>query len=260
MVAGVAHEINNPLAFVSNNVAVLQRDVGAARASCWSCTSEADAALAERPARAARGRIHELSRADRPGLHAGRTSQDLLARSRDGLQRIQQIVKDLRDFARLDEGDLNEVDLNAGVESTVNIIRGRADGASGSRSSSTSAPLPPVTCYPAKINQVVMNLLANADRRLQPRRARSRSAPPPADGGGVRIEVADTGRGHRPGDPRPDLRPVLHHQAARAGDGPGPEHQLRDRPGPRRHDRGRVRARPRDPVHRPPPPRRRLRG
>ncbi len=55
----------------------------------------------------------------------------LMARSRDGLRRIQQIVKDLRAFARLDESDLQETDLNANIVSTLNLIQGEARSAPG---------------------------------------------------------------------------------------------------------------------------------
>ena len=56
----------------------------------------------------------------------------LVVRSRDGLKRIQQIVTGLRDFARLDESDLHAVDVNAGIASTVDVIRNRAEEASRS--------------------------------------------------------------------------------------------------------------------------------
>ena len=68
---------------------------------------------------------------------------------------------DLRDFARLDESDLHEVDLNAGIESTLNIIQGHAKKKQVTVEKRL-APLPPVSCFPAKLNQVVMNLVVNA--------------------------------------------------------------------------------------------------
>ena len=123
MVAGVAHEINNPLSFVINNAAILGRDVGDLR-DLLALYEESDSLLAR----------------ESPDLHARiagfREEVDiefllanlgkLLRRSDDGLKRIQQVVKDLRLFARLDEGDIKEADLNAGVESSVTIIRGNA--------------------------------------------------------------------------------------------------------------------------------------
>jgi signal transduction histidine kinase len=118
-----------------------------------------------------------------------------MARSRDGLKRIQHIVKDLRDFARLDESDLHEVDLNAGIESTVNIIRGQAKKQDVELQLDL-APLPGVTCYPAKINQVVLNLVANAIDACSAGGKVTVSTK--ANGDGVAIEIADTGSGIDP--------------------------------------------------------------
>jgi len=157
MVAGVAHEINNPLAFVSNNVAVLQRDVGAI-GELLDLYHEAEVTTAIRPELLKR--IQDFCQR----LDLGYTLpnlQDLLSSSRDGLKRIQQIVMDLREFARLDESDLSEVDINAGIESTMNIIRNRATQHQV-KIEPALTPLPALSCYPAKINQVVLNLLANA--------------------------------------------------------------------------------------------------
>jgi signal transduction histidine kinase len=121
--------------------------------------------------------------------------EGLLTRSREGLRRIQQIVKDLRDFARLDESDLHEVDLNAGIESTINIIQGQAKKQQVTLEADL-APLPPVTCYPAKINQVVLNLVANALDACSPGGKVTVSTR--ADGDAVEIAVADTGGGIDP--------------------------------------------------------------
>jgi PAS domain S-box-containing protein len=189
MVAGVAHEINNPLSFVSNNVAVLQRDIRGLT-DLLALYSQADQLIGEKNKQLL-DEIADLS--ERMDLaYTKQNMKELLERSREGLRRIQQIVKDLRDFARLDESDLHEIDLNAGIESTVNIVHGKAKK-KRVQVDLQLAPLPMVSCYPAKINQVVMNLVTNAiDASPEGGKVTVRTEPHDST---VRISVSDTGKG-----------------------------------------------------------------
>jgi PAS domain S-box-containing protein len=192
MVAGVAHEINNPLSFVSNNVAVLQRDVKAV-VELLRLYGQGFPLLEQHSAELA-NEIKELS--DQIDLaYTTQNLSDMMDRSRDGLKRIQQIVKDLRDFARLDASDVHDADLNAGIESTVNIIAGLAKKNQVIIDKELS-DIPRVRCNPAKINQVVMNLLSNAiDACTDGCHVKIRTA---ASNGTVTIEVSDTGKGIPP--------------------------------------------------------------
>jgi two-component system, NtrC family, sensor kinase len=158
VVAGVAHEINNPLAFVSNNVAVLERDVGQLH-ELIRLYQQAEGTL-EQHQRELLARIHDLG--ERMDLaYVLEHVPELMRRSHQGLKRIQQIVKDLRDFARLDEAELKEADLNESVAPTLAILESQAFSRGVSLVENLE-PIPPVTCYPAKINQVLLNLVANA--------------------------------------------------------------------------------------------------
>jgi len=194
LVAGVAHEINNPLSFVLNNVAVLQRDLGSLVEMVRMYEGANGVLTRESPD--LMKKIQDL--AERIDLEFTLAEMaEIPARSREGLVRIQQIVKDLRDFARQNAiGDMQpNADLNAGIESTVNIARGTAKKQKVELVSDL-APLSGVTCSPGKINQVVLNLLTNAvyaSRGGGEVVVRTR----PVDGGAI-IQVIDHGTGIDP--------------------------------------------------------------
>src|SRR5205085_8360742 len=110
LAAGMAHEINNPAAYVSNNLAVLRRDV-------FAILSLLDTHRAGQTAEAVRieEEIELSSIREMLPLLFDKTAQ--------GLQRIRDIVRNLRDFARLDEAEFKEVDLNAALACTSEVLQ-----------------------------------------------------------------------------------------------------------------------------------------
>jgi signal transduction histidine kinase len=195
LAAGVAHEINNPVAYVTNNLVVLGRDMQAAL----------EALDAYRNGDAAAGRQIEED-ADLAYFRANFAR--MCDKTLEGLQRVHGIVRNLRDFARLDEADFKEADLNAAVASALEILRHEIKQQE-IRLETDFGQLPPVLCHPGKLNQVFLNLLANAVQACERGgsvAARTRYDPSPqplspegrGGEGSVVIEVQDNGSGIRP--------------------------------------------------------------
>ncbi|WP_435304156.1 MULTISPECIES: ATP-binding protein [Pseudomonas] len=120
----------------------------------------------------------------------------LIKESKDGISRVGQIVKDLKDFSRVDSTqEWQMANLQQGMDSTLNIvaneIKYKADVVK------EYSPLPEVECLPSQINQVIMNLIVNAAQAIGPERG-TITLRNGVDGDTVWIEVADNGSGIPP--------------------------------------------------------------
>lgn len=158
LAAGVAHEINNPIGFVSSNIGSL----GGYVEQLFDLTDVYRQASADLPAAQRQTIDTALKHMDFDYLRQDVT--DLLQESKDGLGRVKRIVSDLRDFSQADEGELLPLDLNQVLESALNVaasdIRQKAEVVK------ELVALPAVLCRAAQIQQVFVNLLVNAAQAL----------------------------------------------------------------------------------------------
>ncbi|QDV34778.1 GAF domain-containing sensor histidine kinase [Tautonia plasticadhaerens] len=161
--AGIAHEINNPLAYVSNNLAVLERDFAALSEILDVHDQARGDMLRACPDRLSR--IDEIAEEfDLPYLR--RNLGRLLASTKQGIKRVSDIVQNLRGFTRLDQTAVDRVDLHEAIASSIEMVRGRLAHHNITLEQHW-ADLPPVSCTPAQINQVVLNLLVNALQAIE---------------------------------------------------------------------------------------------
>jgi two-component system NtrC family sensor kinase len=193
LAAGMAHEINNPIAYVTNNLAVLHRDVQAALSILETYRAgHASFARVEPGLAAEAARIEEeIDLAYVQGNFAR-----LFEKSLEGLRRVRDIVKNLRDFARLDEAEVKDVDLNVAIGTAVEILRHELKEKE-IRLETHFQELPAVLCHPQKINQVFLNVLLNAIQASRPGdlvEVRTRAEP----GAAVVVEIEDHGCGISP--------------------------------------------------------------
>jgi signal transduction histidine kinase len=164
LAAGMAHEINNPVAYVANNLAVLRRDVLALLKVIQKYRSGREVLATAEPKLAADAASLEQA-CDLEWIEENLPR--LFESSLEGLGRVREIVKNLRDFARLDEAELDELDLNAALRSTAKILHHEIDDKQLAVEMDL-APGAKAVCRPQKINQVLYNLLLNAIQASNP--------------------------------------------------------------------------------------------
>ena len=196
LAAGMAHEINNPLGFVINNIAVLRRDTLALLGVLDVYRGARDVLARAEPALAAEATRLE-DEIDLP--YVSTNLPRLFDRSTAGLRRVSEIVNNLRDFARLDEAEFKEADLNAALASTLKVLSNEIE-TKEIQLDRELQPIPPLYCCPGKIDQLFLNLLLNAVQACEPKGKVGVKTRVEPDGDGVAavIEVSDDGPGIAP--------------------------------------------------------------
>jgi PAS domain S-box-containing protein len=162
LVAGVAHEINNPVTFIHGNLVHAKQYIEDLVALLKLYQQYDSQSVPE---------IQDMA-ADIDAEFLMEDLPKLLNSMKIGTERIRNIVLSLRNFSRLDESDSKAVDIHEGIDSTLMILEHRLKSTShrpAIKLIKEYAKLPLVECYPGQLNQVFMNILANAIDALEER-------------------------------------------------------------------------------------------
>jgi signal transduction histidine kinase len=197
MVAGVAHQLNTPLAFSHSNVSMaievlkgFSTPLKVAR-KLTQLVKGTDAQRVNLNVAQSRSQINEI---DEDSLDVA-MPVEMLGETLRGIEQMRELVENLRDFTRLDRSKTVEFDLNKGLHNVIYIARSVIP--SHITITEEFGALPKVECNASQLNQVFLNLINNAAQAITAQQG-TVTVSSSVEGARVRVDVTDTGTGIAP--------------------------------------------------------------
>ena len=193
LAAGVAHEINNPIAFVANNTTVLGKYIDKIQPILMQCKT-----LLEKIEHGEA--VEEIADTIRTLIKKNNLDfiledlESLITDSVEGMNRVTDIVAGLKSFSRVDEFETQEIDIHECLESTIKVIWNELKY--NCTLKKEFSDLPPLHCHPSQLNQVFMNLIVNAGQAIEEEGTITIKTQHSQQT--IVIEISDTGNGIEP--------------------------------------------------------------
>lgn len=153
LAAGVAHEINNPVGYVYSNL----QSLGSYLEDIFRLTDAIDSTASLDDLNAIKKNIDYSFLKD--------DLKDLLAESREGIERVKTIISAMKDFSHIEDEEFKLADLHRGIETTLNVVNNELKYKA--TVTKLFGDVPEVECISSQINQVIMNLLVNAAHAIE---------------------------------------------------------------------------------------------
>ena len=165
LAAGVAHEINNPIGFIASNVGILGDYIEDLKGLIILYEKGCNALCAEGERLCVFNRDVDAFKEEIDYSFIMGDTEKIVDETREGTERVVKIIEDLKNFSHVDQAEKKHMDINLGIETTLNIVNNELKYKA--KVVREYGDIPRVECFPQQINQVFMNLLVNASQAIK---------------------------------------------------------------------------------------------